>query len=125
MPYRVVIARAILQDMRRLPGYVRQRVKRACYGLGDNHQPAGAKPLGDPYPPGFFRIRLDEYRIAYHLDPAMRVVTILRVGYKGGGRVLPGSTRTSAPVRRWRAHLPTDDESDSAIRSRGGAGAWM
>jgi len=45
MPYRIRISEAARDEIRRLPGHVRQRVRRLIRGLAGNPTPAGAKEL--------------------------------------------------------------------------------
>jgi mRNA interferase RelE/StbE len=68
--------------MRRLPGHVRQRARRAISQLGEQPRPLGAKELRDR--PGYYRMRLDDWRIIYQADDGTRTVTVLRVRRKTG-----------------------------------------
>jgi mRNA-degrading endonuclease RelE of RelBE toxin-antitoxin system len=68
--------------MRRLPGYVRQRVRRLVDSLGDNPIPARAKELRGL--PGRYRLPLLDWRIIYRVDHRAEIVVVLTVRRKAG-----------------------------------------
>jgi mRNA-degrading endonuclease RelE of RelBE toxin-antitoxin system len=57
----------VRQEIDRLPGNVRQRIKRTIVGLAFEPRPANASELEDELA-GFWRTRLDDYRIIYSID---------------------------------------------------------
>lgn len=82
MSYRLRIAREAEKEIDRLPGHVRQRIRRLVNSLADDPRPITAKELRDL--PGRYRIRLDSWRIIYRLDEENLTVLILRVQRKTG-----------------------------------------
>ena len=65
-----------------MPGNYRQRARRLIEALTDAPRPSGAKELRDL--PGRYRIRLNGWRIIYHLDDENLIILILRVRRKTG-----------------------------------------
>jgi mRNA interferase RelE/StbE len=82
MPYRIRITETAEREIRRLPGHVRQRARQAVSHLGEEPRSAGAKELRER--PGFYRVRLDGWRIIYQIDDQIQMVTILRARRKTG-----------------------------------------
>ena len=80
--YRLKFEEGVLHDIDRLPGNVRQRVRRTITGLVDNPKPSGVIELRDK--PGWYRIRLDDWRILYQIDEGDLIVFIVKVGIKKG-----------------------------------------
>ena len=80
----------------RLPGNIRQRIKRVLAALCDNPRPGAAKPL-DGELTGYYRLRIDRYRVIYTINEKIVTVVIVRVGqrdndpYKGLPSVDRGS----------------------------------
>lgn len=70
------------RDIRRLPGHVRQRVRRLIASLADAPIPASARELRDR--PGRYRVRVDGWRIICRVYPVDQAVLILRVRRKTG-----------------------------------------
>ena len=66
------------QLIERLPGHMRQRVKRAIYALTDNPRPPEAKTL-DGEQAGYYRLRIDLYRVIYTIQEEIITVVIVRV----------------------------------------------
>ncbi len=62
----------------RLPGYIRQRVKRAISALTENPKPKEAKALDDEQT-GYYRIRIDLYRVIYTIQEEIVTIVIVRV----------------------------------------------
>jgi mRNA interferase RelE/StbE len=56
--------------------------------LADNPRPAGARELR--HMRGYYRIRLDRWRIIYRVDDESLLVTILRVARKAGPETYHG-----------------------------------
>jgi mRNA interferase RelE/StbE len=82
MPRRLRITATAKKELRRLPGYVRQRARRIVNALADHPRPREAKELRGM--PGRYRIRLNKWRIIYRVDDEDQVVLILRVRRKTG-----------------------------------------
>jgi len=82
MPYRIRISEAARDEIRRLPGHVRQRVRRLIRGLAGNPIPAGAKKLRGL--PGHYRIPTLDWRIIYRVDHEEVIVLDLTVRRKVG-----------------------------------------
>ena len=81
-PYRIRIATTADREIRRLPGHVRQRARRAIQELAQEARPGDAEELREKS--GFYRLRLDGWRIVYRVDDENQVVRILRVRVKTG-----------------------------------------
>jgi len=79
MPYRLRIPKSVQAEIGRLPGNVRQRVKRAIAGLAFEPRPENATELEDELA-GFWRLKLDDYRIIYTIADDLIVIEIIRVG---------------------------------------------
>ncbi|MCG2768487.1 MAG: type II toxin-antitoxin system RelE/ParE family toxin [Anaerolineae bacterium] len=82
MTYRLRITETAKKELRRLPGYVRQRAQHIVKSLADDPRPSEAKELRDM--PGRYRIRLVKWRIIYRVDDNDQVVLVLRVRRKIG-----------------------------------------
>jgi mRNA interferase RelE/StbE len=82
MSYRIRVSDAAEREVRRLPGHVRQRAKRAISALAEEPRPPGSKELRDR--PGLFRLRLEGWRIIYRIDDDNQVVRIIGVRVKTG-----------------------------------------
>ncbi len=81
--YRLDIRKSVLHVIERLPGHLRQRVKRTIKSLEDDPRPAIAEALhGDLE--GFYKIKLGDWRIVYRVDDEILVVTVAKVGKKEG-----------------------------------------
>lgn len=76
------------RTIERLPGYIRQRIKRALYAQADNPRPNAAKALEGELA-GYYRLRVDRYRVIYTMNEEIVTVIIVRVAkrdddtYKG------------------------------------------
>lgn len=82
MSYRLRITKEAEKEINHLPGHIRQRARRLVRSLADNPRPAKAKELRDL--PGRYRIRLNGWRIIYHLDDENLTILVLRVRRKTG-----------------------------------------
>ncbi|MCG2767141.1 MAG: type II toxin-antitoxin system RelE/ParE family toxin [Anaerolineae bacterium] len=88
MTYRLRITETAKQELRRLPGYVRQRARHIVKALADDPRPSEAKELRDM--PGRYRIRLVKWRVIYRVDDENQVVLVLRVRRKIGPETYKG-----------------------------------
>lgn len=78
MPYRLRIAKSVQRDIDRLPGNIRQRIRRGIAGLVHNPRPALAKAMEEELA-GYYRLRVDNYRINYTIDDDVVLVEVIRV----------------------------------------------
>ena len=78
MMYRVKIPKTVHQEIERLPGNIRQRVKKTIAGLAFEPRPPNASELEDELA-GFWRIKLEDHRIIYSIDDDVITVEIVRV----------------------------------------------
>jgi mRNA interferase RelE/StbE len=78
MPYRIKLSKQVKNEIERLPGNVRQRIKKAVAELAYNPRPPAAQALGAELA-GYYRIRLDQYRIIYTIEDGLLVVEVIRV----------------------------------------------
>lgn len=76
--YRLRLPRSVRQEIERLPGDIRQRVKRTLAGLCIEPRPANASELTDELA-RLWRVKLEEYRIIYSIDDDIVAVEIVRV----------------------------------------------
>ena len=82
MPYRVRVSAVAEDDIRRLPGNVRQRIRRLVGALAGEPRPSRARELRGMA--GLFRLRVDDWRVIYAVDDRDRVVVVLAVRRKSG-----------------------------------------
>ncbi len=82
MSYQLRITDTAKKEIERLPGNIRQRVRRIINSLADNPCPKQAKELRDL--PGRYRIRLDDWRVIYRVEQDQILVLILHVRRKTG-----------------------------------------
>lgn len=82
MAYRIRVTETARREMRRLPGHVRQRVRRLVDSLADNPIPARARELRGL--PGRYRLPLLDWRIIYQVDRSAEAVLVLTVRGKAG-----------------------------------------
>ena len=68
------------QEIRDLPGHMRQRVRQVIDGLADNPRPPRSKRLDVPeLEPELYRLRLDRWRIVYAVTKERHVVDVLAI----------------------------------------------
>ena len=79
MTYRLEVPKAVRQEIERLPGNIRQRVKRTIAGLAFEPRPENASELEEELA-GVWRIKLEDYRIIYSIDEDVVTVEVVRVG---------------------------------------------
>ena len=78
MANRLSLSKAVQQDIERLPGNMRQRVRRTIAELATDPRPQAAKTMQDELA-GYYRIRLDNYCIIYTIDDDVVLVEVIRV----------------------------------------------
>ena len=78
--YSVYVTPSAWQEVKDLPGHVRQRIKRAIDDLTDNPRPSDSKALDIPnLDYDVWRLRLDKWRIVYAITETDRIVDVLAV----------------------------------------------
>ena len=82
MSYRTRLSDQGKRDLRRLPGYIRQRASRIVDNLANDPRPFDAVELREK--PNHYRIRLDNWRIIYRIDDENSQVVLLAVRRKTG-----------------------------------------
>lgn len=81
-PYRIDVRDEARRSMRKLPGNVRQRFRRAVRDLAEEPRPAGSQELRDH--PGYYRLWIDRYRLVWLVKDDALAVVIVRAGLKEG-----------------------------------------
>ena len=78
--YTVYVVPRAWQEIKDLPGHIRQRVRRAVDGLADNpHPPRSRRLRSERITPELYRLRLDRWRIVYGITEEDKVVDVLAV----------------------------------------------
>ena len=78
--YTVYVVPRAWKEIKKLPGNMRQRVRRAIGALADNPRPAGSKELDIPdIESELHRLRLNRWRIVYAITEADKAVDVLAV----------------------------------------------
>ena len=78
--YAIYILPETFQALKRLPGNMRQRIKRAIHDLSDNPRPTHSKRLYFPDSEmELWRLKLDNWRIVYAIDELEQIVDVLAV----------------------------------------------
>jgi len=78
MAYRLKITKGVLRAINRLPGNMRQRVRRAIAQLTTDPRPPASKQMeGDLA--AYYRLRIQDYRIIYTIDDEIIQIEIIRV----------------------------------------------
>jgi mRNA-degrading endonuclease RelE of RelBE toxin-antitoxin system len=78
--YTVYVTPGAWKEMKRAPGHVRQRIKRAVEELSQDPRPATSKQLEIPgLDVELRRVRLDRWRIVYAVADADKLVDVLAV----------------------------------------------
>jgi mRNA interferase RelE/StbE len=68
------------RDLAGLPRDTAARVARRIDGLASDPRPPGLEPLSGW--PGYYRIRIGNYRVVYRIDDATRTVTLSLIGHR-------------------------------------------
>ncbi len=79
--YRVEFAKSAKKDIEGLPERVRSRIKAKLLSIRDNPRPKGCVKL-EGFGLAFFRVRVGDYRIVYHVDDKNKVITVTRVRHR-------------------------------------------
>ena len=78
--YDITALPAVDKDLDRLSRQVQQRIARRVDSLAADPRPSGVESIAGH--PGYYRVRVGEYRIVYSVDDAARLVTIEIVGHR-------------------------------------------
>ncbi|HMN31239.1 MAG TPA: type II toxin-antitoxin system RelE/ParE family toxin [Caldilineaceae bacterium] len=81
--YQLDFRKGVLREIERMPGHLRQRVKRIIQQLNVDPRPAIAEELHDDLQ-GLYKIKLGDWRVVYRVDDTILVVTVIKVGQKSG-----------------------------------------
>jgi mRNA-degrading endonuclease RelE of RelBE toxin-antitoxin system len=82
MRYRLSTTAQARNELRNLPGHVRQIAVRMVNGLTEDPRPPEARELREK--PGRYRIRLQKWRLIYRVYDEDGTVVLLRVRLKTG-----------------------------------------
>jgi mRNA interferase RelE/StbE len=78
--YAVFVTAGALQEIKKLPGNVRQRVRRAVAAFAEEPRPAGSKKLETPeLSRDVYRLRIEKWRVVYAVNDAENIVDVLAV----------------------------------------------
>ena len=80
--YEVVLSPKAEKQLDELPTPLRRRITEAVEGLESKPRPHGVKKLTGAE--NLWRIRVGDYRVVYEIEDAIRVVSVTRVGHRGG-----------------------------------------
>jgi len=75
--YTVYIRPQAFQEIKSLPGNIRQQVRQAIRNLAQNPRPSLSKQLDIPFELDLWRLRIDNLRIVYGITEADKIVDIL------------------------------------------------
>ncbi len=78
--YTIIYAEHVAKDLRRIDTSWRRRIRTAIEALAHDPRPAGCRPLVGY--PGYWRIRVGDYRIIYTVEDHRLVVIVLRVAHR-------------------------------------------
>lgn len=81
--YHLEFDEQVKRDIDRLPGHLRQRVKRILQDLRCNPRSANAEELHDKLV-GHYKIKLGDWRIVYRIEEEIVTVLVIKVGRKSG-----------------------------------------
>lgn len=81
--YTVYVLPRALQEIKHLPGHIRQRVKRAINALAENPQPPGSIALSDLVisKPNVraHRLKIEKWRLVYAVDEAEKAIDVMTI----------------------------------------------
>jgi mRNA interferase RelE/StbE len=81
--YTVYVLPSALQEIKHLPGHIRQRVKRAINALAENPQPPGSIALSGVViaKPNVIahRLKIEKWRLVYAIDETEKVVDVMTI----------------------------------------------
>lgn len=85
--YHLLIDDDARKALKRLPGHARQRLARAIDTLRNDPRPPQAKALRNELA-GYWRLRIDNYRVIYTIDDDIVVVEVVRVDQRSADTYL-------------------------------------
>lgn len=81
--YSIYIRPDALSEIKRLPGHVRQRIKRVIDGFENNPRPSSSIELSNlstPLPEvTLHRFKLEKWRIIYAIDEEAKIIDVLAI----------------------------------------------
>lgn len=78
--YRITALPAVDKDLDRLGRSVERRIAARIDALASNPRPSGVEPIAGK--PGYYRVRVGDYRIVYSVDDRAEMITIVIVGHR-------------------------------------------
>lgn len=78
MQYQLKIERDAERELDRLPGHMRQRIRRAIGQLTLTPRPSDAKRMSPPHEDKW-RLRIENYRVIYTIDDETILITVIHV----------------------------------------------
>jgi mRNA interferase RelE/StbE len=79
-PYRVIVSNAARKEALALPRDVQQRIRPVIAALADEPRPHGSEKLKGSE--RFYRVRVGDYRVIYHVEDADLTVTVTRIKHR-------------------------------------------
>lgn len=79
-PHRLIFSKAARKEALALPREIQERIRSSITGLADEPLPHGCDRLKGSE--GFYRIRVGDYRVVYHVDDDDMVVTVTRIKHR-------------------------------------------
>jgi mRNA interferase RelE/StbE len=80
MDYKVYITPVTFQEIKNLPGKIKQRIKQVIRNLATDPYPAESKLLNLPNVESkIYRIRLDKWRILYSVTEEDKIIDVLGI----------------------------------------------
>ena len=76
MAYEVLITDPAIQDLKKLPAHLIQRMKRAVLELATEPRPPNCRKLASVDPPTW-RIRVGDWRVLYQVDDRKKLVAVI------------------------------------------------
>lgn len=83
MKYQLIIDKDVFEYLAKLPKNVRVRIRKKIDALADNPKPSGFIAMQGQFK-GLLRIRVGDYRVIYKVIDDLLIVTVLKVGSRGG-----------------------------------------
>lgn len=79
-PYRLIVSHSARKEALSLPREVQERIRPAVGALAGEPRPYGCDKLKGEE--GFYRIRVGDYRVVYHVDDDDMTVTVTRIKHR-------------------------------------------
>jgi mRNA interferase RelE/StbE len=78
--YRIVLKQSVLKDLRRIPRSIVRVLQERILALAQDPVPSGAEPI-EGYQ-HWFRIRIGNYRVVYHVAKSIEIITVIKIGHR-------------------------------------------